>query len=241
MMLKKCFLTLSIFIFATVTVISEEDGCTKNPFEKCRYPKLFTMIPDSEADFNAICPELTNYVLCLKVYEDLCGEGNNIIFEPEEVYENLYNIFSALCDKGTLINAVVTENLRCLNRTFSSTRCGEDTYSILNTYRKPTKSSPDEEILYSSAELHCLLDILNVGCVIEEIAKNCGTFAKHASLEFIRGSYFIEYSCSAENAKLLLRNVHRYNLEEYQREYLRDVLKSLVEKEDMLPSIPVFK
>ncbi|GBN18148.1 hypothetical protein AVEN_216580-1, partial [Araneus ventricosus] len=135
----------------------------------------------------------------------------------------------------------VSENLRCLNRTFSNTRCGEDTYGILNTYRKSIKSSPDEEILYSFVELHCLRDILNVGCIIEDIAKNCGNLAKQAAMEFIRGSYFIEYSCSADDAKLLLRNVHRYNLEEDQREYLSDVLNDLVEREDLLPAIPAFK
>ncbi|GBN72685.1 hypothetical protein AVEN_97048-1 [Araneus ventricosus] len=105
MMFKKCIFIVLCFIFAAVTAVSDEEKCSKNPFEKCRYPKLFTMIPDSITDFNAVCPELKNYVVCLKEYEDSCGNGSNIIFDPKEVYESLYHIFTALCDERTLMNA----------------------------------------------------------------------------------------------------------------------------------------
>ncbi|GIY59276.1 uncharacterized protein CDAR_258341 [Caerostris darwini] len=224
-----------------MTVVVADIDCSQSPFNRCIYPKLFQMIPDSKIEYDKICPELKNYVLCLKEYQDTCVTENKVIFDREEIYHSIYNLFSELCDEGTVLNAVVTENLRCFNRTFSSTRCFESTNEVVSSYVSSKASALEGESHYNSVQFQCLKDILDVGCVIEDIYKNCGALAKVATLEFIHRSYFFEYSCSANDAKLIIRRINNYEMSEDQLEFLTFVLHSIIEKEDILPTIPRFK
>ncbi|GIY33730.1 uncharacterized protein CDAR_386231 [Caerostris darwini] len=225
MCLKTLGFVLSVYLF--VTVSSAKIECEFDYFiDNCEFPELFSMLPSSVEEYNALCPELKNYAKCTKDFQEACGQELKLtFFQTEEMYKNVYSISSDVCDKDKLIYEVITENLRCLNETFQDSPCSEDIEATILGYM-PNITHETEHLLPS--ELSCLREILSSVCYTNDIQKNCGELAADMAKEFIRRSYFIEFSCDIMDAKVLLEDVDRYKLKSHEQDYLVEIMGDIV-------------
>ncbi|GIY33728.1 uncharacterized protein CDAR_386211 [Caerostris darwini] len=206
---------------------SEQIDCEIDYFlENCEYPELFSMLPSSIEEYNAICPKLKNYAKCTKDFQDACGLELQMTFFPnDEMYEDVYSISSDVCDEDKLIYEVITENLRCLNETFENSPCYDEIEATMQEHA-PNIVRQNNSLLPS--EIYCLREILSTVCYTNDIQKNCGELASDMAKEFIRRSYFIEYSCDIMDAKVLLEDVGRYKLKSHEQDYLVKIMGDLV-------------
>ncbi|GIY34167.1 hypothetical protein CEXT_768401 [Caerostris extrusa] len=128
------------------------------------------------------------------------------------MYDDVYNISSDVCDEDKLIYEVITENLRCLNETFENSPCYDEIEATMQEY------APN--IVH---EKSCLLSVIPM-----IFRKNCGELASDMAKEFVRRSYFIEYSCDIIDANILLGDVDKYKLKSHEQDYLVEIMGDLV-------------
>ncbi|GIX97842.1 uncharacterized protein CEXT_648831 [Caerostris extrusa] len=135
MCLKTLGFVLSILLF--VTVSSTKIDCEIDYLmENCEYPELFSTLPSSVEEYNALCPKLKNYAKCTKDFQDACGRELELFFySSQERYEAIYSIFSDICDEDTLIYEVIAENLRCLNETLENSPCYDEIEAAMQEHQ----------------------------------------------------------------------------------------------------------
>ncbi|GIX97839.1 uncharacterized protein CEXT_648801 [Caerostris extrusa] len=172
MCVKTLGFVLSIFLF--VTVSSTEIDCSMPLFpENCDFPELLSMIPNTIEEYNVACrKKFKNYVKCLKDLQDECEPEKELsYFETEELYESLYSVASDICDENTLMNGVITENLRCLNDTFENSPCYDEIEARINEFKIYMPYATDENDYLLLPEIFCLKEFLSSVCYINDIQK----------------------------------------------------------------------
>ncbi|GIY33734.1 uncharacterized protein CDAR_386251, partial [Caerostris darwini] len=166
-----------------------------------------------------------NYVECLKGFQDNCDiERGFSFFGTKNKYESVHGVASDICDEDTMINQVITENLRCLNETFETSPCYDEVHAITNEFKIYMPNVTDENDYYLTSEVFCLQESIFSVCYIKDIDKNCGTPVADMAKEFVHRSYLIGYSCDIEDAKVLLADLDRYKLKSHQQDYLVEML-----------------
>ncbi|PRD23389.1 UNVERIFIED_CONTAM: hypothetical protein NCL1_46481 [Trichonephila clavipes] len=225
-------LILTFTVCAKVTL--GEISCSEEWYNLCEPPDLFEGIPVSPGEFANMCPQLLTYIKCLKEYEDACKEANFSFFTKEE-YEGMVSAFSELCDPESLLNAVVVDHLQCLNETFSNTLCVEESEVSLVNYKEPISDTPIEEGFKIPSHIYCLRDILITSCIVNDISKNCGELMKGATLEILRGSLYLQQSCSFSDAKRILDQMDDFELKQRTKDYVIEVLSKLIETQFTAP------
>ncbi|GFR31029.1 uncharacterized protein TNCT_471051, partial [Trichonephila clavata] len=211
-----------------------EISCSEEWYNLCEPPDLFEGIPVSPSEFTAMCPQLLDYIKCLKEYEDTCKDANLNFFTKEE-YEGMVSAFSELCNPESLLNAVVVDHLQCLNDTFSNTLCVEESEVSLTDYKEPISDKPIEEEFTIPSHVYCLRDILITSCIVNDISKNCGELMKDATIEILRGSFYLQQSCSFSDAKRLLEQMDDFELKQSIKDYIIGVLSKLIETQFTVP------
>ncbi|GBN12151.1 hypothetical protein AVEN_238461-1 [Araneus ventricosus] len=205
---------VSLFVFA-----KGEIDCNKHLFEQCPKPKLFREIPWEVNVFKALCPELSSYIKCLRDYDMKCREEDKRIFKKPETSENLIALFDEICDEGSAFNEIATSNLKCFNETFSNTNCRQETDDFVKLYEKEI---PVDEFITSHVipeRVYCLSQILLAGCLLEDINRNCGIRVRHATLEYLHRSDFVDGSCPLSYRESLLPDIDEFNLTEEQKTF----------------------
>ncbi|GBL78312.1 hypothetical protein AVEN_82057-1 [Araneus ventricosus] len=106
---------------------------------------------------------MKSHLRCIKEFQDDCGTDRVVFFETPEIFEATYDTFSEICEEGTLLNTVATENLKCFNETFGKTRCFEESDQFLEPFIKEVRENEELEpkFSYSCLTLSYLLRILN--------------------------------------------------------------------------------
>ncbi|GBN72687.1 hypothetical protein AVEN_97050-1 [Araneus ventricosus] len=107
--------------------------CDGDPFEICPRPKLFTAVPTSKTEYDDLCPYLRDYVLCLGRLEKDCTTK---FFATPEEYTSVVTAFSEFCEEGSLLNLIVTENLKCLNESLGSEFCRVQANTAATTFEE---------------------------------------------------------------------------------------------------------
>ncbi|GBO33485.1 hypothetical protein AVEN_55548-1, partial [Araneus ventricosus] len=97
--------------------------------------------------------ETKSYLRCAKEYQDECGTGRITLFRSRDLFEGTYNTISDVCEEGTLLNSVATENLKCFNETFGKTKCRQEAVEFVDPLVKRVRE--DEEYEYTIS-LFCL-------------------------------------------------------------------------------------
>ncbi|GFT92643.1 uncharacterized protein NPIL_170791 [Nephila pilipes] len=227
-----------LIISVIVKVTSGSISCSQDAFDQCKQPVIFDRIPVSADEFTTLCPELLNYVKCFKEFEETCPEENISFFRKEE-YEGMISEFTELCDPESLINAVVIDNLQCLNETFSNTTCVSESGVLIANYKAPIPGVPIEERYLIPSDIFCLRDIMDASCVVKDIAKNCGQLMKDAAVEILRGSFYVQQSCSIGDARDLLEKIDTFPLSQKAKDYVTEVLNKLIETKLTVPFFSV--
>ncbi|CAL1301234.1 unnamed protein product [Larinioides sclopetarius] len=171
---------------------------------------------------------LSTFVRCLKDFQDKCDPESSHIFASEEEYNGMYGVFSEVCEEGTFLNRIATENLRCFNQTFQTTSCPEKMKAITGPYRSPRVNTEDEDDYTLPIDIMCLQDILESNCIAADIGKNCGKEALEATMEFFRRTFYIQETCGKRNAETLLRGVDAFNLDQEQKAIVIATLESVI-------------
>ncbi|GIY40110.1 uncharacterized protein CEXT_431801 [Caerostris extrusa] len=143
-------------VFLLASVVSGETNCEMNVFDFCETPKIFFGIPLSVEEYNAHCPEMKNYMKCMKDYQDTC-DTDSTFFETQEIYDGTYSAYSELCEEGSPFYKAVTENLRCFNETFENSLCHEETADFIEEFKVPIDEEMKNHATYSlPIEIMCL-------------------------------------------------------------------------------------
>ncbi|GIY42073.1 uncharacterized protein CEXT_508691 [Caerostris extrusa] len=148
-------LILVLFLSVLSKVTTGERFCDESPFITCPHPKLFTTIPTSVTVYNDLCPELKYYIQCLGKYQVKCG-GTFEFFKSDEEYESLVSAFSEFCEEGALLNIIATENLKCLNESFSANHCPEEMDTFLTVFQNSFLDDPEIIIDFPHTWKNCL-------------------------------------------------------------------------------------
>ncbi|KAF8774746.1 hypothetical protein HNY73_017265 [Argiope bruennichi] len=189
--------TILPFLLLVKATLGETE-CSQNPFEFCSHPKLFHMIPQTVSKYNKLCPDLPKYIECLKRFQVTCEAV--VFFDSDEEYEKLHDFYSELCEEGSLLNTIITENLKCLNKTFDSSLCSDETQTLLHEFK--SRDSPNGGDLFMDFE--CLKSVYGAACMTANLSKKCGAIVKEAAYDVIRRSNFLQYSCPTQLGKRLL-------------------------------------
>ncbi|CAL1296967.1 unnamed protein product [Larinioides sclopetarius] len=143
---------LPIFLFAKACF--GETDCSENPFELCPYPQLFSMIPKTASEYSKICPDLPNYIKCLRKFQKTCN--SMVFFDSDEEYESLHEFYSELCEEGSLFNTIVIENLKCLNETLDSSHCSDETQTLIHEFKSVETANEDDDSEHLPVDIACL-------------------------------------------------------------------------------------
>ncbi|GBO33230.1 hypothetical protein AVEN_115882-1, partial [Araneus ventricosus] len=113
-----------------------EIDCDKYRHEQCLRPKLFSEIPREVDVFNALCPDMLTYIKCSEEYDMKCEEEKHRRFADPERYANFRSVFGEICEEGSALNEVATNNLKCFNETFSNTNCRLDLLAFMDSFKE---------------------------------------------------------------------------------------------------------
>ncbi|GBM90956.1 hypothetical protein AVEN_275239-1 [Araneus ventricosus] len=171
--------------------------------------------------------ETKSYLRCTKEYQDECGTGRITLFRSQDLFEGTYNTISDVCEEGTLLNSVAIENLKCFNETFGKTKCREEAVEFVEPLVKRFRE--DEEYEYTIS-LFCLEEAHATDCVLRALSENCGKLVEEATLEFVRRSKSLEYTCTVEGAQSVLDELENLDLSEDKKRSVALLLEKLVEE-----------
>ncbi|CAL1301235.1 unnamed protein product [Larinioides sclopetarius] len=202
-----------------------EVDCSKSAYDGCVTPTLFTYIPTDLSEFNRLCPQLPAFQRCLKDFQDECGSESSSVFKSEEEYNGKYGAYNEVCESGTFLNRVATENLRCFNQTFQTTSCPEKVKSVTGPFRSPPQADKDYTL---PIEIMCLQDILESNCMAADFGKNCGSEASEATLQFLRRIFYVYNTCGKNIAETLKRGLEFFNLDEEQKAVVTAALDNII-------------
>ncbi|GIY33732.1 uncharacterized protein CDAR_386241 [Caerostris darwini] len=204
---------------------STEIDCNLPLFpENCDYPELLPMIPNTIEEYNAVCS---------KDLQDKCEPEKGLsYFETGEMYESLYGVASDICDENTLMNGVITENLRCLNETFENSPCYDEIEARINEFKIHLPYATHENDYLLLPEIFCLKEFLSSVCYINDIQTNCGELAGDMAKQFLRRSFFIEFSCDITDAKRLLEDLDRYKFKSHEQDLFVEILGDIINRSD---------
>ncbi|GBM90963.1 hypothetical protein AVEN_275245-1 [Araneus ventricosus] len=225
MAFKMFLLAFSVLLIARVTL--GENDCGFHRFSLCERPEEMKAIPREVPDFNNYCVAMKSHLRCIKEFQDDCGTDRVVFFETPEIFEATYDTFSEICEEGTLLNTVATENLKCFNETFGKTRCHEESDQFLEPFIKEVRENEELEPKFSYS---CLKSALVYDCVLSAISDNCGQLVGEAALEVLRRSKTLENACSVRGAKSVLDELDNLDLSEGKKRSLTQLLEKLVEE-----------
>ncbi|GBN92130.1 hypothetical protein AVEN_240042-1 [Araneus ventricosus] len=216
---------LSVLLIAKVTL--GEIDCETDLFVNCERPKVFNQIPREVSEFNDSCVETKSYLRCAKEYRDECGKDGRILFRSPGLFDDTYNTVSDVCEEGTLLNSVATENLKCFNETFGKTKCRQGAAEFVEPLERRIREN--EELEYTFSFL-CLRETHTTDCVLRALSDNCGKLVEEASLEFVRRSKSLEYACSVRGAQSVLDELENFDLSEDKKISMGLLLTNVVEE-----------
>ncbi|CAL1296973.1 unnamed protein product [Larinioides sclopetarius] len=196
-----------------------EIDCNMPYYEQCHSTKLFREIPREMEDFMASCPGLLSYTKCVTDYDIKCLKDDERRFKQLEKYENLYSFFDEVCKEGSALNEVVKTKLRCFNETFSNTNCNQEREDFLNPYETEIQLDEFTTTHVIPERVHCLSEMLEAKCIVDDITKNCGLRAKRLIGEFYRRTELIDLSCPPHYREGLLEDIDEFNLTEDQKSF----------------------
>ncbi|CAL1296982.1 unnamed protein product [Larinioides sclopetarius] len=212
------FLLLSLFVFAEGT--TGEIDCNKHRDLQCKRPKMFREIPREKDVFNAQCPDMIKSGKCLEEYDMTCkGEEHRRLMRPER-YANILSVLSEICEEGSTLNEVATSNLKCFNETFSNTNCLVEALNFIEPFKEDV---PQDEFTgstyYVPERIFCMAELHLLGCLLEDIARNCGLRARHATVEFLQRTSYAVDECPLESRETLLEDIDTFDLTEGQKSF----------------------
>ncbi|CAL1296971.1 unnamed protein product [Larinioides sclopetarius] len=196
-----------------------EVDCNKRFFDQCDSPKLFDEIPREMDVFMASCPGLLSYIECERDHDIKCLNEDERRFKQLEKYENLYSLFDEVCKEGTALNEVVKTQLRCFNDTFSNTNCEKERKDFLKPYETEIPLDEFTTTHVIPERVHCLSEMLQAKCIVDDITRNCGLRARYLISEFFRRTEFVDRSCPTHYREGLIEDIDEYNLTEDQKTF----------------------
>ncbi|CAL1296996.1 unnamed protein product [Larinioides sclopetarius] len=125
------------------------------------------------------------------------------------------------------IGEFATENLKCLNETFSKTRCNGEAEDIVEPLIKEVNENVGSR---PNLSIFCLRSMLVSGCALRAISDNCGQLVGAAALDALRRSKSIENDCSVRGAQSVLDELDNLDLSEVQKRSLDQLLGKFVEE-----------
>ncbi|GIX77692.1 uncharacterized protein CDAR_68241 [Caerostris darwini] len=223
-----------IVLFSAVSTVALGDiNCSEHPLDSCPYPELFRQIPATVTEYNELCRGPENFIKCLGQYEKTCGTENfHSVFQSQDHYENLQTVFAELCDEGTMLNDVITENLRCLNNTISSRTCSRDC-SLHTFYSSEDITMLDGDTFALRLKITCLCGLYDIACITAELSENCGALVKEIAYDLIRQTYFVEYVCSERHIKELFEDAKLYSMIKIYDDFLYNVMGKYVDDSEL--------
>ncbi|XP_055949813.1 uncharacterized protein LOC129984067 [Argiope bruennichi] len=216
-----------LFLLAFLTLSKASLGdviCQEDIFESCPRPKLFSMVPVDKAEYDALCPFLKDYIMCLGRFQKDCTTK---FFATPEEYTSILTAFSEFCEEGSLLNIIVTENLKCLNESLGNSFCTVQANTMATTFEDllSVVTETDAEIPHVGSV--CLRESFLVACTADEIAAKCSSLVKDAALEMIQRSYLIQEACSLEDIINILENGSLVELTPSYQEILNNALEQM--------------
>ncbi|CAL1296981.1 unnamed protein product [Larinioides sclopetarius] len=181
---------------------------------------MFREIPREKDVFNDLCLDMIESVKCLEEYDLKCAEQKQRrLMEPRR-YANISSVLSEICEEGSPLNEVVTSNLKCFNETFSNTNCRLEKEDFLDSFKEDvTLDEFTESIGFVPERIHCIAELRLLGCLLEDISRNCGQRARNATVEFIQRTSFAVDKCPLESRETLLEDIDTFDLTEGQKTF----------------------
>ncbi|CAL1296998.1 unnamed protein product [Larinioides sclopetarius] len=194
----------------------------------CERSERSKAVPREVSDFKDYCVEMKSHLRCLKEWQDECGQEYRVVFfETTEIFEATYNILTEICEEGTLLNTVATENLKCVNKTFSRTRCHEEAEEIVEPFIKRVR---ENEEFKHSLSVFCLRSALVTDCALRAMSDNCGKTLEDAALETLYRSKYLKHACIEMDARSDLDALDNLDLSEDKKRSVSLLLAKLMEE-----------
>ncbi|CAL1296983.1 unnamed protein product [Larinioides sclopetarius] len=166
------------------------------------------------------CMDMIKSGKCLEEYDMTCkGEEHRRLMRPER-YANILSVLSEICEEGSTLNEVATSNLKCFNETFSNTNCLVEALNFIEPFKEDV---PQDEFTgstyYVPERIFCMAELHLLGCLLEDIARNCGLRARHATVEFLQRTSYAVDECPLESRETLLEDIDTFDLTEGQKSF----------------------
>ncbi|CAL1296994.1 unnamed protein product [Larinioides sclopetarius] len=222
MTFKMILLAFSVLLISKVTFgkINCKDICERSERTK--------VVPREVSDFKDYCVEMKSYLRCLKEWQDECGQEYRVVFfGTTEIFQANYDTLTEICEEGTLLNAVATENLKCVNETFSRTRCHEEAGEVVESFIKRVRENEEFEHPLS---VFCLRSALATDCVLRAMSDNCGKTLEDAALEAIHRSKYLKHACTEMDARSDLDTLDNLDLNDDKKRSVSLLLSKLLEE-----------
>ncbi|GBN67736.1 hypothetical protein AVEN_39847-1 [Araneus ventricosus] len=115
---------------------------------------------------------------------------------------------------------VATSNLKCFNETFSNTNCRQEADDFLEPYLEKLQLDEFTTSTYDIFKrVYCLSELRFLGCLVEDINRNCGIRARYATVEFLQRTSFADDLCPLESRETLLEDIDEFDLTEEQKTF----------------------
>ncbi|GBN64969.1 hypothetical protein AVEN_179150-1 [Araneus ventricosus] len=226
MIFKLFLLSLSVLLIAKVTLAKID--CEIGPFESCGSPKVFNEFPGEVSEFYDSCVETKSYFRCINEFQVKCGMERMEVFPTPDLFEDTYGTISEICEEGTLLNTIVTDNLKCFNETFGKTKCREEADEFVEPLVRRIREN--EGIAYKLSSF-CLEEVLISECALHAVSENCGKLLEETTLEIIRRLKTLDYGCSVREAQSVLDELDTLDLSEDKKRAVNLLLEKIVEKQ----------
>ncbi|CAL1296969.1 unnamed protein product [Larinioides sclopetarius] len=146
-----------------------------------------------------------------------CKEEDRRRFSKPEKYDNVVAVFDEICEEGTVLNEIVTSNLKCFNETFSNTNCPQEIYAFSDSTEKKYRSAEPTTTNLNDENTSCMSMILLANCIVKDVTIKCGIRARFMMSELVQRTHFIDSACPLSYRKSLLQFIDEFDLTEEQK------------------------
>ncbi|KFM59589.1 hypothetical protein X975_20055, partial [Stegodyphus mimosarum] len=172
-------LILTALVVAS-TALEEDDICEKNPYRLCNPGEDATKFPESEEEFDKLCPVLLEEFRCLQEHASKCDPST---LEEHTAY---IEVLQEVCRKDSSLHDTIAKNLECIKESVTK-ECSEKVRRVPDAYMDFLNVTGEVDFI----KLMCMGNGYALTCATDAVSGPCGSAVKAAILEMARRVDFI--------------------------------------------------
>ncbi|XP_035230970.1 uncharacterized protein LOC118202869 [Stegodyphus dumicola] len=212
--MKMWFLIVTALVVAS-TALEEEDYCDNSPYALCDPGEGFKKFPESEEEFDEICPIVLGQFRCMQEYASKCDSSRL------QRHTRFLEALQEVCRKDSRLHETIAKNIGCIKESVIK-ECSEKIRKVRQAYVDSLNVTGQVDWM----KLLCMSDAYSLTCASDAVLAPCGSTVKTAILEMAQRADYLgrENKCPRSMREELIKDIPAMEISIAEKLRLEEIL-----------------